>query len=163
MEIRNAANPGGGATVVDWFPDDHSNPMPDVVRHGPASLGTNGRACGGCHLADGSGRQENASPAGLPAGYILRQLDDFRHDLRHSSDPRKANSNTMVMLAKAMSDDEMKQAAEYFSSVRGRPHVQVVETKLVPQTQIQGELLIPPAQDQPGPLGTRLIEVPTER
>jgi len=162
MEIRNAANPAGGANLVDWFPDDHSNPIPDVVRHGPAALGTNGRACGGCHLADGSGRPENASPAGLPAGYILRQLDDFRHDLRHSSDPRKGNSNTMVMLAKAMSDDEMKQAAEYFSSIRWRPHVQVVETKLVPKTQIQGELFIPTAKERTEPIGNRIIEVPTD-
>src|SRR5712691_11758474 len=162
MEIRNAANPAGGANVVDWFPDDHANPIPDVVRHGPAALGTNGRACGGCHLADGSGRPENASPAGLPAGYILRQLDDFRHDLRHSSDPRKGNSNTMTMLAKAMSDEEMKQAAEYFASVRWRPHVRVVETNVVPKTQIQGELFIPTGEAGAEPIGNRIIEVPTD-
>jgi len=162
VEIRNAANPAGGANVVDWFPDDHPNPIPDVVRHGPAALGRNGRACGGCHLADGSGRPENASPAGLPAEYILRQLNDFRHDLRHSADPRKGNSNTMVMLAKAMSDHEMKQAADYFASVKWRPHVQVVETRRVPKTRIQGELFIPTARQRTEPIGNRIIEVPTD-
>lgn len=32
-EIRNIDNPSGGGNVVDWYPDDHPNPMPDVVRH----------------------------------------------------------------------------------------------------------------------------------
>jgi len=161
-EIRNIDNPTGGGNVVDWFPDDHPNPMPDVVRHGPAALGKAGRACGSCHLSDGSGRPENASPAGLPAGYILRQLNDFRSDLRHSSDARKANTNTMTMLAKAMSDEEMKQAAEYFASVTWRPHVRVVETNLVPKTQIQGELFIPTGEEGTESIGNRIIEVPTD-
>jgi len=161
-EIRNIDNPTGGGNVVDWFPDDHPNPMPDVVRHGPAALGKAGRACGTCHLSDGTGRPENASPAGLPAAYILRQLNDFRNDLRHSSDARKANTNTMTMLAKAMSEEEMKQAAEYFASVRWRPHVRVVETNLVPKTQIQGELFIPTGEEGAEPIGNRIIEVPTD-
>ena len=65
--------------------------------------------------------------------------------------------------AKAMTDDEMKQAAEYFSSVRWRPHVRVVETKLVPKTQIQGELFIPTGEEGAvEPIGNRIIEVPTD-
>ena len=163
-EIRNinADNPAGGGNVVDWFPDDHPNPMPDIIKYGPAALGKNGRACGSCHLSDGSGRPENASPAGLPAGYIVRQLNDFKNDLRHSSDARKGNTNTMTMLAKAMTDEEMRQAAEYFSSVPWRPHVRVVETNLVPATQIQGELFIPTGEKASEPIGNRIIEVPTD-
>jgi cytochrome c553 len=164
-EIRNISteNPAGGGNVVDWFPDDHPNPMPEIIRSGPAALGKNGRACGSCHLSDGSGRPENASPAGLPAGYIVRQLTDFKNDLRHSSDARKSNTNTMTMLAKAMTDEEMKQAAEYFSSVAWRPHVKVVETNLVPQTKIQGELFIPTGEEGAvEPIGNRIIEVPTD-
>jgi cytochrome c553 len=148
--------------VVDWFPGDHPNPIPDVVRIGPAALGKDGRACGQCHLADGSGRPENASPAGLPAAYITRQLMDFRAGRRHSSDPRKANTNTMVNLAKAMSDAELQQAADYFSAVKWRPHVTVVETALVPATRIQGELFIPTARKLTEPIGNRIIEVPTD-
>ena len=148
--------------VVDWFPGDHPNPIPDVVRVGPAALGKDGRACGTCHLADGSGRPENASPAGLPAAYITRQIMDFRAGRRHSSDPRKGNSNTMVMLAKAMSDTELQQAADYFSTVKWRPHVTVVETALVPATRIQGELFIPTAKKLTEPIGDRIIEVPTD-
>jgi cytochrome c553 len=156
VDIRDAVN------VVDWFPQDHPNPIPDVVKHGPAALGEQRRACGSCHLADGKGRPENASPAGLPAAYILRQLDDFRNGLRHSADPLKANSNTMIMLAKSMSADEMKQAAEYFAAVPWTPHVQVVETNLVPRTRIQGDLFIATAKKRTEPIAGRIIEVPAD-
>jgi len=153
--------------VVDWFPGDHPNPMPSIIKQGQAALGSTGRACGTCHLSDGSGRPENSSPAGLPAKYILRQLHDFRNGLRHSVEPRKGNSNTMVMLAKAMTDEEMNQAAEYFSSVTWRPHVTVIETDLVPATRIQGELFIPlvnkvTEHKLTEPIGNRIIEVPTD-
>ena len=161
-EIRTVTNPNAGGQIVDWFPEDHPNPIPDVVRYGPAAMGKNGRPCAGCHLADGSGRAENASPAGLPAGYILRQLMDFRNDLRHSADPRKGNSNTMVMLAKGMSDQEMQEAAQYFSVVAWRPHVTVVETRLVPKTHIQGELFIPDSKELTEPIGNRIVESPTD-
>jgi len=153
--------------VVDWFPDDHPNPMPRIIKQGPAALGSTGRPCGACHLSDGSGRPENASPAGLPAKYILRQLDDFRNGRRHSVEPGKGNSNTMVMLAKAMTDEEMKQAAGYFSAVRWRTHVTVIETNLAPATRIQGELFIPltnkvTEHKLTEPIGKRIIEVPTD-
>jgi cytochrome c553 len=153
--------------VVDWFPDDHLNPMPRIIKTGPVALGSGGRPCGACHLSDGSGRPENASPAGLPAKYILRQLSDFRNHLRYSVEPGKGNSNTMVMLAKAMTDEEMKQAAEYFSTVKWRPHVTVVETNLVPANRIQGELFIPLVNNVTEhkltePIGNRIIEVPTD-
>ena len=148
--------------VVDWFPDDHPNPMPGIIKQGPVALGSAGRPCGTCHLSDGSGRPENASPAGLPAKYILRQLNDFKNGLRHSVEPRKGNSNTMVMLAKGMTDEEMKQAAEYFSAVKWRPHVTVVETDRVPDTRIQGELFIPTGKKVTEPIGNRIIEVPTD-
>ena len=159
-EVRRAQN--GASGIVDWFPQDHMNPVPAIIRQGPAALGKDSRACGSCHLADGSGRPENASPAGLPAAYIVRQLADFKNGLRHSADPRKGNSNTMVMLSKAMTDDEMREAATYFSAVTWRPHVQVVETDRVPKTRIQGELFIPTAKELTEPIDGRIIEIPTD-
>jgi cytochrome c553 len=158
-EVRAATSRGG---IVDWFPEDHATPIPDIIARGPAALGKDAKACGLCHLSDGSGRPENASPAGLPAAYIMRQLSDFKNDLRHSADPRKGNSNTMVMLAKAMTDAEMRAAAEYFAAVKWRPHVEVIETDLVPKTRIQGELFIPTAKEPTEPIGNRIIEVPTD-
>ena len=59
--------------VVDWFPNEHA-PMPDVVQHGPASLGTLTRACAFCHKTTGGGRPDNAPVAGLTVAYFLRQL-----------------------------------------------------------------------------------------
>src|SRR5262249_57155231 len=129
---------------------------------GPAALENNGKAGGLGHLVDGSGRPKKAPPAGLPAAYIMRQLNDFKNDLRHSSDPRKGNSNTMVMLSKAMTTDEMRAAAEYFAAVTWRPHVDVIETDIVPKTRIQGELFIPTAKELTEPIGNRIIEVPAD-
>ncbi len=66
-QTRDAFNP------PDWHPSAHP-PMPESVAHGrrPAM-----RACGFCHLANGQGRPENASLAGLPAAYIVQQMADF--------------------------------------------------------------------------------------
>jgi cytochrome c553 len=157
-EVRAATNRG----IVDWFPEDHPSPTPAIISRGPAALGKDGKACGLCHLADGSGRPENASPAGLPTAYIMRQLDDFKNDLRHNADPRKGNSNTMVMLAKAMTPEEMRTSAEYFAAVKWRQHVQVIETDRVPKTFIQGELFIPTSKELTEPIGERIIEVPVD-
>jgi cytochrome c553 len=148
-----------GQNVIDWFPDEHP-PMPNVVAHGPAALGKNTRGCGSCHLPNGKGRPENAAPAGLPAPYIMRQIQDFRSGHRHSADPRKPNTNTMIELAKALSDDELKAVAEYFSSMKWTPWIRVVETELVPKTRIVGNLFLPLEQTKSEPIGRRIIEMP---
>ena len=148
-----------GQNVIDWFPGDHPA-MPDVVAHGPSRLGEATRGCGSCHLANGRGRPENAQPAGLPSTYIIRQIQDFRSGLRHTADPRKPNTNTMIDLAKAMTDDELRAAAEYFSAIRYAPWIRVVETELVPKTKISGNLFLPIEQARTEPIAGRIIEVP---
>ena len=106
-----------GHDVIDWFPGDHPA-MPPVIKNGPASLmAERGRACGSCHLPNGKGRPENAPPAGQPVGYTIQTLQDFAAGLRMSADPRKPNTHTMSALAKAMSEAEIKQAAEYFAAM----------------------------------------------
>src|SRR5215472_14382609 len=114
--------------MADWFPAQHAQ-VPRVIERGPANLGARTRACGFCHRVLGAGRPENAPVFGLPVAYFLRQLEDFRNDRRHSSDPRKPNVPTMIALAKAISDDEARAAAEYWAGQSGGPHVRVVETK----------------------------------
>jgi len=148
-----------GQNVIDWFPADHP-PMPNVVAHGPASLAERTRGCGSCHLPNGKGRPENAPPAGLPAPYFIRQIQDFRHGLRHSADPRKPNTNTMIELAKAMTDEEMKAAAEYFGAIKWTPWIRVIETDLVPKTRIAGNLFLPVAEANTEPIAGRIIEMP---
>ena len=148
-----------GGNVADWFPADHPL-MPNVLVHGPARLGPTSWGCAYCHLPTGKGRPENAPVAGLPVAYILRQLGDFRSDSRTSADPRKPNTPAMVGLAKAMTDEEMKEAAVYFASAKWTPWTRVVETDLVPKTRIVGNLFRPMERALTEPLAGRIIEVP---
>ena len=129
VDIRNSHN------VIDWFPGDHQ-PMPDIIKHGPASLAD--RGCGHCHLPNGKGRPENAPTAGQPVGYGIQQLRDFRDGLRYSVDPRKPNTPVMVALAKAMTEEKMRQSAEYFAAMPWTPWIRVVEADLIPEMHLEG-------------------------
>ena len=152
-----------GHNVIDWFPGDHPTPMPDVIRHGPAAgAGNTARGCGSCHLPNGKGRPENAPSAGLPVAYFMRQLQDFRNGLRRTADPRKPNTPTMIDLAKAMTDEEMRVGAEYFAAIKWTPWIRVVESDLVPKTRIAGNLFLPVAQASTEPIAGRIIEMPED-
>ena len=153
LDIRDYSN------LVDWFPTDHPTPMPAIVAHGPAGMGDRKWSCGSCHLPNGMGRPENAPPGGLPVAYFMRQLQDFRNGRRRSADPRKPNTNTMIGLAKGMTDQEMREAAEYFSSTPYVGRTRVVETGLVPTTRIVGNLFLATSQEKTEPIGGRIIEV----
>src|SRR5581483_4143711 len=91
---------GNSYAPADWFPDSHPR-MPEIVAHGKPGVA---RACGLCHLPDGRGRPENAPLQALPEAYIVQQLHDFQQGLRHSADPRKANTLEMENIAKALTD-----------------------------------------------------------
>jgi cytochrome c553 len=151
-----------GANVIDWFPRDHPTPMPDLVAHGPAGLGELKRGCGSCHLPNGQGRPENAPPGGLPVAYFMRQIQDFRNGLRHTAEPRKPNTNTMIDLAKGMSDLEAEQAAQYFAGIKYAQWTRVVEADLVPKTRIVGNLFLPTSQERSESIAGRIIEVPED-
>ena len=149
-QIRDAFGP------ADWYPGDHPT-MPDIVAHGKKP---DARACGLCHYPNGKGRAENAGVSGLPPSYFLQQLADFRGDVRKSADARKANTNIMTQIAKAMTDDEMKAAAQYFAAIPWTPWIKVVETNTVPKTRIQGGLFLKLEGNETEPIGQRIIEVP---
>jgi cytochrome c553 len=152
-----------GHNVIDWFPQDHPAPMPAIIKNGPAAGTCNtARGCGSCHLPNGKGRPENAPPAGLPVAYFMRQLQDFRSGLRRSADPRKPNTNTMIDLAKVMTDEEMRLSAEYFAAITWTPWIRVVESELVPKTRIVGNLYLPTAQERTEPIAGRIIEMPED-
>ncbi len=151
-EIRNIFGP------ADWYPGDHAR-MPDIV--------ANGRfpdvwACSLCHYPNGKGRPENAGVAGLPKDYFIQQLYDFRDGLRHSAQPRKFNTNTMVTIAQGMTEEEIQAAAEYYSSMPWTPWIRVVETEEVPKTRIVLGMYLPLEGEAAGtePLGLRIIETP---
>jgi len=144
--------------VPDWFPGSHPL-MPSVVSQGrkPAV-----RACGYCHLPNGQGRPENESVAGLPAGYIVQQMADFKSGLRKSSEPKMPSVAGMVLIGKAATDDEVREAAAYFSSFHLKPWIRVVETDRVPATLIKGGMLILKEGGKTEPIGQRVIEVPED-
>ena len=146
---------GDGFNPPDWHPEDHP-PMPDIVGHGRAP---DIRACGFCHLPNAQGKPENASLAGLPAAYIEAQVTDYRNGLRASSEPNMGPPSNMLKLAKVTNEAEVKIAAEYFSKLKYKPWVKVVETKTVAKTRIiQG--MHAPIEGTSEPIGTRMLEMP---
>jgi cytochrome c553 len=131
--------------------------MPDVVAHGRKP---DVRASSLCHYPNGKGRPENAPVAGYPTAYFIQQMMDFKNGLRKSSDPKKANTNLMIGFAKSMTDEEIRQAAEYFGSMKWTPWIKVVETKMVPKTHLAGGMFLTLEGNEKEPLGQRIIETP---
>jgi cytochrome c553 len=147
---------------VDWYPGDHPQ-MPEVVAKGKQAQMV--AACSLCHMPNGKGRPENAPVAGYSPEYFIKTMMDFKNDLRKSSDPRKANTNRMIGFAKAMTDDEIRQAATYFGSMPWTQWIRVVEVSTVPKTRIQGGMFLRLDGNETEPIGNRIIEAPenTER
>ena len=144
---------------ADWYPGDHP-PMPDIVAKGKQPQ--NVAACSLCHMPNGKGRPENAPVAGHPVEYFIKTMMDFKNDLRKSSDPRKANTNRMISFAKAMTDEEIRQAAIYFNAMPWTQWIRVVEVSAVPKTRIQGGMFLRLDGRETEPLGNRIIEAPEE-
>lgn len=148
---------------ADWYPEDHPT-MPDIVAHGRESAEPTIFACSLCHLPNGKGRPENAAVSGLTYEYIVQQLTDFRNGHRVTSDPRKGNTGRMAGFAKAMTDDEIKAAAKYFSTIPVTPWIKVVETDTAPKTKSVAGLFVALEGAEAGtePLGSRIIETPAD-
>jgi cytochrome c553 len=143
-------------SAPDWHPGDHP-PMPPVVAHGrkPEVL-----ACGYCHRADGPGGPENASLAGLPYDYILEQMADYKSGRRSTAIPGRLPQSKMIALAKAATDEEIRSAARYFSSLKPRQNIRVIEAAGVPKSYIAGWVFaLAPGHDTEV-LGHRILEMP---
>lgn len=147
-----------GFGPADWFPGDHPA-MPDIVAHGKQP---DVRACSLCHYPNGKGRAENAGVAGFPVSYFIEQMHEFRDGNRKSADTRKANTNIMIAIAKGITDDEIKAAAEYFGAMKWTPWITVQETAMVPKTRINGGLFLKLDGNETEPIGDRIIEVPVD-
>jgi cytochrome c553 len=135
----------------DWFPDEHL-PMSRVVAHGaPGDV----LACASCHLASGLGHPESANLAGESAEYIERQLSDFKNGLRFGEG--------MPDICKNLSDEDAKEAAEWFSKLPPKTYQKVIETDRVPKTFVNESLMrmpLPGGGDEP--IGNRIIELPED-
>ena len=145
-----------GFGPADWFPADHPA-MPDVVAHGKRP---DARACGLCHYPNGKGRQENAGVSGLPVSYFIQTMNDFRNGLRKSADSRKGNTNLMIAIAKALTPEEIKAAADYFGAMPWTPWVRVVEASTVPKMESRGGIWIPLEGGGKEAIGMRIMETP---
>jgi cytochrome c553 len=137
----------------DWYPDMHP-PMPSIVANGNKAAQV--RACGLCHLPTGTGHDESAYLAGLPLNYFIRQMHDYK------TGDRKA-ANTMVTMAPLITEQEVREAAEYFASLKPRPWIRVVESDVVPKTYIgQGNKRLRHPAGGEEPIGARIIEIPED-
>jgi cytochrome c553 len=145
-------------TAPVWHPEDHP-PLPPIVATGrkPGVF-----ACGVCHRADGPGGPENANIAGLPAAYIVQQMADYKSGARSTSVPGRAPQANMIALSKAITDDEVREAAAYFAALKPRHTVRVLETSEVPKTRVAGWFLALASFSQTEPIGHRVIEVPEQ-
>ena len=137
----------------DWYPEDHP-PLPEVVAHGKKP---DVRACAQCHLANGLGHPESANLAGLPAAYIVQQMGEF------SSGVRKGAA-IMTTIAKGMTDEEIKSAANYFAGLPRKPWERVVEARTVPKTFVGAGNMRFVVKEGGGtePIGARIIVVPED-
>ena len=146
---------------ADWFPGDHP-PMPPIVANGKEA--NHVRACAMCHLPNGQGLMQNAPVAGLPVDYFVRQLDDMATGKRRSADVNKANAYEMAAIARNMTPEERRTAAEYFGKIPFKQWVRVVETDTIPKytTSING-LFLKADGNETEPLGRRIIEMAEDR
>jgi cytochrome c553 len=147
-----AAKIAGNGNPPDWFPGEHPA-APGAVTGGP------GRrfACGSCHLMSGQGHPESADIAGMPAGYLIRQMADYKAGIR-KDDAR------MGPIAKATAEEDVRQAAEYFAALKPAVWVKVIETATPPKTFIatagRHRVLHPDGGTEP--IGRRILEIPDD-
>jgi cytochrome c553 len=142
----------GTATPPDWFPEEHPV-APKSVAGGQGIR----FACGACHLMSGQGHPEAADIAGMPAAYLIRQMAYYKAGTRQD-DAR------MGPIAKATSDEDIRQAAEYFAALKPAVWVKVIEIATPPRTFIatagRHRQLHPDGGTEP--IGHRILEIPAD-
>jgi len=136
----------------DWFPEENG-PKPQIILHG---AGGQVCGCGACHLMSGNGHPQSANLAGQPVEYIVRQLADFKSGARN-------DQGRMALLGKELSEEQARQAAEWFSALKPAAWVKVVEGDTIPKTFVNIERMrLPSPAGGTEPIGVRIIEVPQE-
>src|SRR6185295_1053538 len=135
----------------NWFPAENS-PKPQIILHGHGDA----LACGACHLMTGSGHPESASISGLPLAYLLRQLADFKSGARK-------DTSRMNDIAQALTDDEVKQAAEWAAGLKPVVWTKVIEAAMVPKTYVgAGRMRFANPDGSMEPIGNRIITLPQD-
>ena len=146
QEIDNLLSP------PDWFPEAHK-PAPGIVQKGHGAA----LACGSCHLMSGLGHPESADLTGFTADYIVQQMIDFKNGTR--KDYARMNG-----ISKEVSDQEAREAAEWFASLSRKKWSRVVEAAMVPKTFVgQGRMRFADPKGGMEPIGNRIITVPEDQ
>jgi len=136
----------------DWFPDEHP-PAPAVIQKGHGGA----RASGACHLMSGEGHPESAGLTGFTAAYLTQQMADFKSGVR--KDAARMNG-----IAKDLSDEEVKQASEWFAKLKPIAWTKVTEAAMVPKTFVgQGRMRFVQPGGEMEPIGNRIITVPVDQ
>jgi cytochrome c553 len=152
VEVNNAFGP------PDWFPGDHPT-MPKAVASGARP---DPRACSLCHLTTGDGHPESAGIAGLPANYIVRQLQAFANGSRVGG-----RSPVMVAISRALKPEDAAEAGAYFASIKPRKgYVKVTEAAMVPKSFVgEGAMRFAVEGANAGmePIGLRIITLPQDK
>jgi cytochrome c553 len=105
----------------------------------------------------GLGHPESADLTGFTASYITRQMTDFRTGARR--DYARMNG-----ISKEVSEEEARQAAEWFAALPRRRFVRVVEAAMVPKSFVgQGRMRFADPQGGMEPIGNRIITLPEEQ
>jgi len=145
-QIDDLSNP------PDWLPDEHP-PAPSIVQKGHGAA----LACGACHLMSGEGHPESAGMTGFTAEYIVRQMNDFKSGAR--KDAARMNA-----IAKDLSEEEIRQAAEWFAKLKPAAWTKVTEAAMVPKTFVgQGRMRFVSPGGEMEPIGNRIITVPVDQ
>jgi cytochrome c553 len=142
--------------VPDWFPEDHPK-MPVAVGQGrkPEQW-----QCSLCHMPNGVGVPDAAALAGLPAGYVVQQIDEFRAGRRQCAGPEKTTCHDeMTRIARLLGDADIQEAATYFSQLKYRSRTRVVEAAMAPKFEVFGYELAASKRGGTGPIGQRIIEL----
>ena len=165
--IRRVPGNMAGYTVSDsrnlfaapvWHPTDHPK-LPDIVANGRKPVV---QACGVCHRADGRGGPENANIAGLPAAYIVQQFADYKSGRRSTARPKRLPQALMISLSKQITDNEIREAAAYFSALKPRANIRVVEAETMPRSIVAGWVWANKKSGEQEPIGRRIIEMPED-
>jgi len=105
----------------------------------------------------GQGHPEAADIAGQPAQYLIKQMTFYK-------DGTRKDEERMGPIAKVTSEDDVRQAAEYFASLKPSVWVKVIETATPPKTFIatagRHRQLHPDGGTEP--IGHRILEIPAD-
>jgi cytochrome c553 len=144
--------------AVDWFPERRSA-APTIVLEGrrPGPM-----ACGYCHLPDGQGRPENAALAGLPAAYIVQQVQAFHDGVRKGAQPAWLASVLMGRTAQAVDADDVQAAAHWFEAQKYTRAFHLVEAQEIDAVAPAGGLYILRPGGGRESLGDRIVEIPND-